>query len=126
MLLIKPTLFRDGKPVLIEQLEWFLSPADLVRVMDWLRRNTEGPKGADARAVLSKNPGIGPVAGKWQWVGYKGGSEPGVMNMTLLLKAKTGDWYVLTGSWNDPAQAVSEGRFAGLIGRAAELAAPAP
>lgn len=126
MLLIKPTLFRDGKPVLIEQLEWFLSPADLVRVMDWLRRNTEGPKGADARAVLSKNPGIGPAAGKWQWVGYKGGSEPGVMNMTLLLQAKTGDWYVLTGSWNDPAQAVSEGRFAGLISRAAELAAPAP
>ncbi len=61
LLLIKPTLFRDGKPVLIEQLEWFLSPADLVRVMDWLRRNTEGPRGADARAVLSKNPGIGPV-----------------------------------------------------------------
>lgn len=126
MLLIKPTLFRDGKPVLIEQLEWFLSPADLVRVMDWLRRNTEGPGGGDARAILSKNPGIGPVAGKWQWVGYKGGSEPGVMNMTLLLKAKTGDWYVLTGSWNDPAQAVSEGRFAGLISRAAELAAPPP
>ena len=127
-LLIKPTLFRDGKPVLIEQLEWFLSPADLVRVMDWLRRNTEGPKGADARAVLSKNPGIAPTsAGKWQWVGYKGGSEPGVMNMTLLLQAKNGDeWYVLTGSWNDPAQAVAEARFAGLIGRAAELAAPAP
>jgi hypothetical protein len=127
MLLIKPTLFKDGKPVLIEQLEWFLSPSDLVRVMDWLRRNTEGPKGADARAALSKNPGIMPMsASKWQWVGYKGGSEPGVMNMTLLLQAKNGDWYALTGSWNDPAQAVSEGRFAALIGRAADLTAPAP
>lgn len=127
MMLIRGNLFRDGKPVLIEQLEWFLSPSDLVRVMDWLRRNTEGPKGADARAVLSKNPGIAPpAAGKWQWVGYKGGSEPGVMNMTLLLQAKNGDWYVLTGSWNDPAQAVAEARFIGLIGRAAELAAPAP
>jgi len=127
MLLIRPTLFKDGKPVLIEQLEWFLSPADLVRVMDWLRRNTEGPKGADARSVLSKNPGIMPMsAAKWQWVGYKGGSEPGVMNMTLLLQAKNGDWYALTGSWNDPAAAVSEGRFAALISRAAELTAPAP
>ena len=46
--------------------------------------------------------------------------------MTLLLQAKNGDWYVLTGSWNDPAQAVAEARFIGLIGRAAELAAPAP
>ncbi|TGX50140.1 hypothetical protein E5A73_17100 [Sphingomonas gei] len=123
-LMIRPTLFRDGKPVRIDTLEWFLSPADLVRVMDWLRRNTEGPKGADARAVLSKNPGITPgAAGKWQWVGYKGGSEPGVMNMTLLLQAKAGDWYVLTAGWNDPAQAVSEARLASLISRAAELAA---
>ncbi|ATY32323.1 serine hydrolase [Sphingomonas psychrotolerans] len=126
-LMIRPTLFRDGKPVRIDTLEWFLSPADLVRVMDWLRRNTEGPKGADARAMLSKNPGISPtVAGKWQWVGYKGGSEPGVMNMTLLLQARAGDWYVLTASWNDPAQAVNEARFASLIARAAELVAPRP
>lgn len=124
-LLIRPDLFRDGKPVRIEQLEWFLSPMDLVRVMDWLRRNTEGSKGAEARAVLSKNPGIAPpAASKWQWVGYKGGSEPGVLNLTLLLQAKRGDWYVLTGSWNDPAQAVEEARFVALIGRAAELAAP--
>jgi beta-lactamase class A len=124
-LLIRPDLFRDGKPVRIEQLEWFLSPMDLVRVMDWLRRNTEGPKGADARAVLSKNPGIAlPAASKWQWVGYKGGSEPGVLNLTLLLQAKRGDWYVLTGSWNDPARSVEEARFVALIGRAAELAAP--
>jgi hypothetical protein len=126
MLMIGPTLFRDGKPVRIEQLEWFLSPADLARVMDWLRRNTEGPKGADARAVLSKNPGIAPPAtAKWQWVGYKGGSEPGVLNLTLLLQAKSGDWYVLTGSWNDPAQSLEDARFVTLISRAAELAAPA-
>jgi hypothetical protein len=125
IVLIRPTLFRDGKPVRIEQLEWFLSPADLVRVMDWLRRNTEGAKGADARAILSKNPGIDrSVAAKWQWAGYKGGSEPGVLNMTLLLQAKSGDWYVLTGSWNDPAQAIEETRFIPLISRAAELAIP--
>ncbi|MDT8759502.1 class A beta-lactamase-related serine hydrolase [Sphingomonas psychrotolerans] len=124
-LMIRPSLFRDGKPARIDTLEWFLSPADLVRVMDWLRRNTEGPQGADARAILSSNPGIAPpAANKWQWVGYKGGSEPGVMNMTLLLQSKAGDWYVLTASWNDPAQPVEEARFAALISRAAELAAP--
>lgn len=125
MLMISPTLFRDGKPVQIEEIEWFFSPADLVRLMDWLRRNTEGPQGGDARAILSKNPGIAPAtAAKWQWVGFKGGSEPGVINMTLLLQAKTGDWHVLAGSWNDPAQPVSEARFAALIGRYAELAVP--
>ncbi|UZK66003.1 serine hydrolase [Sphingomonas sp. M1-B02] len=126
-LLIRPDLFRDGKPVMIDTLEWYMSPADLVRVMDWLRRNSEGPAGAEARAILSKNPGIPRnVASGWQWVGFKGGSEPGVLNLTLLLQAKDGDWYALTGSWNDPARDVDTLRFVGLIGRAAELDFGAP
>lgn len=111
------------RPAMIGDIEWFLSAADLVRVMDWLRRNTEGSSGAEARAILSANPGIGATASTWQWVGYKGGSEPGVVNMTLLLQGKAGDWYALAASWNDPERAVEEGRFAGLITRAAELAA---
>ncbi|MET3724039.1 serine hydrolase [Sphingomonas trueperi] len=118
-------LFSAGKPLSIDTLEWFETPADLVRVMDWIRRNTEGPKGKDARAVLSKNPGIPPLAAsKWSYVGYKGGSEPGVIAMTLLLQGKDGGWTVLSASWNDPAQEVEQGRFAGLVGKAAELAAP--
>ncbi|MBQ1500864.1 MAG: serine hydrolase [Sphingomonas sp.] len=126
-ILIDATSFTRKIPKLIDTFEWFESPNDLVRVMDWLRRNTEGAAGAEARRILSINPGIGPDArGKWQWVGYKGGSEPGVMNMTLLLQARNGDWYVVTGSWNDVQKAVDEGRFASLIGRTAELAAPAP
>ncbi len=124
-ILIDATSFVKKIPNHIDTLEWFESPNDLVRVMDWLRRNSEGPAGADARAVLSVNPGVSPdVRSKWQWIGYKGGSEPGVMNMTLLLQARNGDWYVVTGSWNDVRKAVDEGRFVALIGKAAELSAP--
>ncbi|MDG2535432.1 serine hydrolase [Sphingomonas sp. HITSZ_GF] len=121
-ILINATSFNTKTPKLIDTFEWFESPNDLVRVLDWLRRNTEGPAGADARAVLSKNPGLGADAkARWQWVGYKGGSEPGVMNMSYLLQAKGGDWYVVTASWNDPAKEVEQGHFAALIARAAEL-----
>lgn len=124
-ILINATSFTQKIPNRIDTLEWFESPNDLVRVMDWLRRNTEGMAGIEARKVLSTNPGVSPdVRGKWQWIGYKGGSEPGVMNMTLLLQARNGDWYVVTGSWNDVQKAVDEGRFASLIGKAAELSAP--
>ncbi len=122
---IDPALFVDGKPVLIDRLEWFESPLDLVHVMDWIRSNTESGAGAEARAILAINPGIGGAAA-WRYVGYKGGSEPGVLNMTLLLQGKDGAWYVLTGSWNNPAAAVDLLRFASLIGRAADLAAPKP
>ena len=121
---IDPMLFKDGKPLRIDTIEWFFSPTDLIRTMDWLRRNTEGPKGAEARAILSKNPGIGPTrAGDWAYVGYKGGSEPGVMSMSLLLQSKQGGWYALSAAWNNSAAEVDEARFAGLVSRAAELAA---
>jgi beta-lactamase class A len=124
-ILIDATSFLKKIPNRIDTLEWFESPNDLVRVMDWLRRNTEGPTGADARTILSKNPGLNPQArGKWQWAGYKGGSEPGVLNLSYLLQAKNGDWYVITGSWNDLQKDVVESRFLVLLNRAVELIAP--
>lgn len=120
------TLFQDGVPIRIEELEWFASANDLIRAMDWLRRNSEGPQGAEVRAILSKNPGLPAAAGAWRYVGFKGGSEPGVINLTFLLQGKDGAWYAMAGSWNDPAKAVNEMQFTGLVGRALQLAAPAP
>ena len=122
---IDPKLFANGKPKAIDTIEWFASPLDLVRVVDWLRRNTETGPAAEARAILAKNSGVGPVvAGAWRFLGYKGGSEPGVINMTFLLQGKNGSWYGLTGSWNDTAAQVDDSRFAALMGRAVDLAAP--
>jgi hypothetical protein len=31
----------------------------------------------------------------------KGGSEPGVLNMTYLLQSTKGDWYALSVGWNN-------------------------
>ncbi|MFV0622822.1 serine hydrolase [Sphingomonas sp. ac-8] len=122
---IPAALFQDRKPIRIATIEWFASPEDLVRTMDWLRRHSEGAQGAELRAILSKNPGItATAAARWGWIGYKGGSEPGVLNMTLLLQAKTGGWYALAASWNDPAAPIDEPRFAALVQKAATLAAP--
>ncbi|MFA5966729.1 MAG: serine hydrolase [Sphingomonas sp.] len=121
---IDPALFRDGKPVMLD-VEWFASPADLVRTMDWIRRNTERGAGAEARRILAINSGVGPAAAaKWSYVGYKGGSEPGVISMTFLLRAKDGGWFALSASWNNPAAAVDDGRFVALMTRAVELAVP--
>jgi hypothetical protein len=121
---IDPMLFRDGKPRMLD-IEWYASPADLVRTMDWIRRNTEQGPGAEARRILAINPGVGPeTASAWSYVGYKGGSEPGVISMTLLLQARSGAWYALSGSWNNSAAVIDEGRFIALMSRAVELAAP--
>lgn len=44
----------------------------------------------------------------WNYVGFKGGSEPGVMNVTLLLQRKDGNWFVIAATVNDHDKAVTE------------------
>ena len=117
-------LFQNGKPLRIAELEWFASPNDLIRAMDWLRRHMDGPAGVELRAVLSKNPGIPDATKYWRYVGYKGGSEPGVLTMAFLLQAKDGNWYAMAAGQNDPAKDVDTLHFNGLMTRALDLAAP--
>ena len=122
---IPSTLFADGKPVRIGELEWFFSPADVIRTLDWLRRHSGSGPAADARAVLSTNPALPPTAAAgYRYIGYKGGSEPGVMAMSWLLQGKDGGWYAVSGTWNDPQAAVDGPRFAALMTRAVTLAGP--
>ena len=47
-------------------------------------------------------------AGRWRYLGYKGGSEPGVIAMSFLAQRQDGDWYALSASWNNPAARVDE------------------
>lgn len=121
---IDPKLFQNGKPVMLD-IEWYASPADLIRTMDWIRRKTESGAGAEARAILAINSGVGPqVASNWRYVGYKGGSEPGVISMSFLLQGKDGAWYAAAASWNNAQAPVDDTRFIALMSRAVELAAP--
>jgi len=113
---IDPARF-GSKPNNIETMEWFASASDMVRVMDWLRR--EG--GDTAHAILAVNSGIGSSERNYGFVGYKGGSEPGVINMTYLVRNKAGQWHAITGSWNNPEAPVDDNRFAALIRRAVAL-----
>lgn len=111
-------VFGHG-PVAIEEVEWFASPADLAGVMDDLRRLDS----KEASAILAINPAMDEASARgWSYVGYKGGSEDGVISMTWLLRDKAGAWFAVTGSWNDPAQAVEDGKFAQLMLRLAKLA----
>ena len=103
-----------GNPLRLD-VEWYASAADMVRVMDWLRRNAD----ETAKAILAISPGVGPqLRGELAYVGYKGGSEPGVLNLTWLARNRAGVWHAVTGSWNNSAAALDEHRFMALMGRA--------
>ena len=68
--------------------------------------------------ILSVNKGINPAsAAKWAYLGYKGGSEPGVISMSFLAKSNAGEHYSITGSWNNSAAALDNTVFVQLMTR---------
>lgn len=108
-------------PRFIDSLEWFASPNDIARAMVDLRaRRSKTLLGA-----MAINNGVGPVAAAdWTYLGYKGGSENGVLSMSLLGQRKSdGKWFVVTASWNNPDANVDTGTLIGLVTRLLALAA---
>jgi beta-lactamase class A len=107
-----------GNPVRIDTIEWFASPADFVRAMDWLRLHADDT----ARAILAINPGLPQQArAAHAYAGFKGGSEQGVAQLTYLIRTRAGTWYAVSASWNNPAAPVDNNRLAGLAARAVQL-----
>jgi hypothetical protein len=105
-------------PLHIDTVEWFASPDDLVGVFDRLRK-TAGP---EALAIMGVSPGVDALtAARFDYVGFKGGSEAGVISLNYLLRDKRGRWFAVTGAWNNPSKDVNSPRFNGLMVRALAL-----
>lgn len=111
------SVFNAG-PADIDSIEWFASPDSIARLMGWF-----ATRGSDeARAILAVNPGIpADAAARWDYLGYKGGSEPGVMAMNLLMRDAQGQNYVAAMAWNDDTAPVDEAAMVTLISRASAL-----
>src|SRR5205085_5176560 len=101
-------------PVRIDTVGWFASAADLVRAMDWLRLHADDT----AKGILAISAGL-PQQTRTavQYAGYKGGSEPGVANLTWLIRSRSGAWYSVSVGWNNVAAPVDANRLAGLGAR---------
>ncbi len=95
--------FASDTPGAID-IEWFAAPADLARLMN----RFVAEEAETARAIMAVNPGLpAPVAENWDYVGFKGGSEPGVINLTWLLRDEAGAYWIATFGWNDPQAGVA-------------------
>jgi beta-lactamase class A len=104
----------DGAPLAVDTVEWFASPGDVVRVLDSLRRRGD-PR---VLAILGVTPHLdASQREQFAYVGYKGGSESGVLTLTWLLRDKAGAWFAVTASWNDPEHALDAGKLEALGAR---------
>lgn len=108
-------IFGD-KPLAL-QIEWFASPADMARVLDTIRRTGD----EQAMAILGVNPG--GDGSRYAYQGFKGGSEPGVISASYLVRTKTGEWRAVTGNWHRADAVVDQAQFFGLMNRLLTLAA---
>lgn len=107
--------FASDGPAAIDTVEWYASATDLCHAMDWLRSAKD--RGEKGRAIMSINSGLLFNEDTWQYVGYKGGSEPGVLDMTFLLQSVDGRWYAVSVGWNNPTAPLDENKFFGLVQR---------
>jgi beta-lactamase class A len=104
--------FANGPKAL--DIEWFASPADLAKLFAYMRR-TADPKVFDIMAI---NPSATPaIKQNWRSIGFKGGSEPGVLNLTWLLTDKQGRDWVLTLGWNNPTAVLDESKLESIAQR---------
>jgi len=91
----------------VGQLEWFFTTDELCRTAMMLR----------GQKLLTINPGLAD-RGAWRFVGYKGGSEPGVLNMTYVLQnPTTGTWFCVSATWNHPGHRLNKSIFYDLVRR---------
>ena len=110
---------RFATPTAIDTLEWFASGRDLEKLV---RRLSEIHDPV-VRQIMSVSKGLPDGAtADWGYVGYKGGSEPGVLNLTWLLQSKQGRYYVLAMSWNNPEAVLDHSTFELLAQRILDLA----
>lgn len=113
------TMWKD--PYFIDKVEWFASVNDLCKVMEWIKANSENEKGKHVLDILAINSGISFSKEKWSYVGYKGGSEPGVMNMTYLLCTAKGRWYTMSFTWNNKNAPINANYFLSIVGGAIKI-----
>lgn len=105
-------------------LEWFASAEDLCRVMAGLRHlAARNKKLTPLLEVLSKNPGLTIDEKAFPYVGFKGGSEPGVMTLAFLVRDAAKDWYVVVTQVNDPDKTLDKLSIMGATQAAFKLLA---
>jgi beta-lactamase class A len=94
--------FEGTNPVALD-VEWFFTAEELCGLI----------KDVADLPVMSINPGVANPQ-NWRRVAFKGGSEPGVLNLTTWLEAKNGKNYCVTATWNNSNAPVEESKFMAL------------
>lgn len=114
------------RPIMIDRIEWFASARECCCTMADLRRLSRQAGLETLRPVLGANPGLPLDKQVWPVFFYKGGSEPGVLNLTWLLERRDGRVFVVSFILNDTRRPIDQDEALSLAGAALKLLARQP
>lgn len=97
------------------QIEWFASSGDLCRALAYLQMHGEQPGMQPVLNALSLEPEIVFDPTVWNYVGYKGGYETGVMSENFLLQRADGRWFAISAVIMDPNYEINGDGLRSLI-----------
>ncbi len=89
----------SGDPVSLD-IEWFMTAMELADLVERLQHLD----------LMTINAGLATKE-KWQRVAYKGGSEPGVLNLTTFLIDEEGTQYTVVVTVNNAKKALDEAKI---------------
>jgi beta-lactamase class A len=111
-------------PVLIDEIEWFGDATDQCRAFVGLVDRANVPGLEELTGILSLNPGVAYDPLNWSLVAYKGGSEPGVLNLAWYLASPDGRAYTYVVNVNDPDARLDEAEVIALAAIGLDLIPP--
>jgi len=108
------TKLAGPKANAIDTIEWFGSAEDISRILVRLR-DLGDPA---VSGILAINPGLTrQEADRWAYMGFKGGSEIGVLNTSWLLQDSQGHWFTVVASWNNPDGGIETAPLLAIVKR---------
>lgn len=95
---------RQTAPIDIMRTEWLASRNDLAHAISYLWAQSRKPGLRPVSEILSLETQLKFDAEIWPYVGFKGGSELGVLSGTWLMQRADGRLFVYSAGFTDPKQ----------------------
>lgn len=96
-----------SSPIEIDTVEYFANRFDMCNALMALHDMAQEPRLRPVTEVLTlEDSGIGIDREDWIYVGYKGGSEPGVLALNWLLQRNDGRLFAISWAFNDTVHTI--------------------
>jgi beta-lactamase class A len=107
-------------PLLVDRVEWFFTTDDMCRLLDRFRLSKVQ---AELLPILTITRPYELDTYEWDYLGFKGGAEAGVLNLSVLGRRKgAGDWFAFAFTWNRTDEVLDEPSWLRQLDRAIHLA----